>query len=83
MTVTIELTDAQAAAITQRAEREGTTLEGWIQSLIASCVPPNTAAHLPYEEWLPKFEEWIASLPKTPVLSDEAMSRESIYPDRS
>lgn len=28
------------------------------------------------------FEEWADSFPDTPPLSDEAISRESIYPDR-
>jgi len=35
------------------------------------------------EEWIAKFHAWIAShAGQTVVLSDEAMSRESIYGDR-
>jgi hypothetical protein len=41
--------------------------------------PPRTK-----EEWLAEFHEWIDSHSwQTVVLSDEAMSRDSIYPDRS
>lgn len=36
----------------------------------------------PHEWARQQFDEWVDSHdPKTPVLSDEAMSRESIYPD--
>jgi hypothetical protein len=36
------------------------------------------------EEWIAKFHAWITShAGQTVVLSDEAMSRESIYADRS
>lgn len=40
-----------------------------------------TATH---EEWSAEFHQWIDSHKSEdiPVLSDEAMSRESIYPDR-
>jgi hypothetical protein len=36
------------------------------------------------KEWAREFRAWANSHnPNTPVLSDEAMSRESIYPDRA
>jgi hypothetical protein len=36
------------------------------------------------QEWARQFDAWVDSHdPNTPVLSDEAMSRESIYPDRT
>ena len=35
------------------------------------------------QEWIRQFDDWVDSHdPNTPVLSDEAMSRESIYPDQ-
>jgi hypothetical protein len=35
------------------------------------------------KEWGRQFDAWVNSHdPRTPVLSDDAMSRESIYPDR-
>jgi hypothetical protein len=35
------------------------------------------------QEWARQFDAWVDGHdPNTPVLSDEAMSRESIYPDR-
>jgi hypothetical protein len=35
------------------------------------------------EEWVRQFDTWVDSHDRTtPLLSDEAVSRESIYPDR-
>ena len=48
-----------------------------------------TVAHLQKtdpEEWARRWQEyqaWVKTLPETPPLSDEAISRESIYPDRT
>jgi hypothetical protein len=48
-------------------------------------VQPVSIAHLQRtdpEEWVRQFDAWVDShSPGTPVLSDEAMSRESIYPN--
>ncbi|MGI6456454.1 MAG: antitoxin family protein [bacterium] len=50
-------------------------------------VTPVSVAHLQQDnpaEWLRHFNDFVSSLPPNmPVLSDEAMKRESIYPDRS
>jgi hypothetical protein len=47
--------------------------------------PAGSIAHLQRtnpKEWARQFREWCDSHdPNLPVLSDEAMSRESIYPD--
>jgi hypothetical protein len=47
---------------------------------------PASIAHLQKadpKEWARHFDAWLNSHdPNTPVLSDDAMSRESIYPDR-
>jgi hypothetical protein len=49
-------------------------------------VQPASIAHLQKtdpEEWARRFRAWADSHdPNTPILSDEAMSRESIYPDQ-
>jgi hypothetical protein len=38
---------------------------------------------LPYEEWSVRFHAWVnRDRPEAPPLSDEAISRESIYADR-
>ena len=81
MTV-IELPDDQAAALKAQAQVHGLTVEQWLGQ------PPQPAsiAHLQRtdpEEWARQFDAWAESHdPNLPVLSDEAMSRDSIYPDR-
>jgi hypothetical protein len=43
----------------------------------------DASSSLPADEWMRKFRAWAHSLPTTtPLLSDEAISRESIYGDR-
>ena len=50
------------------------------QRLAAKTTRPSRLSH---EEWSKAFHAWIDSHPTdTPLLSDEAISRESIYADR-
>jgi len=86
MNVTIELSDEKAAAFKRQAEAEGLTVERWLEQIAEQHVQPVSIAHLQKtnpKEWARQFDAWVDSHdPNTPVLSDEAMSRESIYPDR-
>ena len=89
MTV-IELPDEQVAALKAKAAAAGLTLEAWLKQLAAPEMtgekPDQTSiVHLQKsnpEEWARRFRAWADSHdPALPVLSDTAMSRESIYPD--
>ena len=86
MTITIDLSEEQAEAFKAQAAAQGLSVEDWLQKLAAQHVPPDSIAHLQRtdpEEWARQFQDWAESHdPNTPVLSDEAMSRDSIYPDR-
>ena len=86
MNVTIELSDAQAATLKAHAEAQGLTVERWFQKIAENHVPPLSIAHLQStnpKEWARRFHEWAESHDRTtPLLSDEAISRGSIYPDR-
>ena len=86
MNVTIELSDEKAAALKAQAEAQGLTVERWLEQIADQHVQPVSIAHLQRtnpKEWARQFDAWVNSHdPNTPVLSDEAMSRESIYPDR-
>jgi hypothetical protein len=85
-TVRIDLPEQQIAALTAKAASQGLTLEGWFQKVAAEEVSPVSVAHLQKtdpQEWARHFDAWVDSHDSsTPVLSDEAMSRDSIYPDR-
>lgn len=87
MTVTIELSDEKAAAVKAQAAALGLTVEEWLRQLAEQSAVYPSIVHLQKtdpEEWARQFHEWVDSHdPNTPVLSDEAMSRESIYPDRA
>ena len=89
MTV-IELPDEQAAALKAQAAAAGLTLEAWLNKLATSepngqKPEPPSIAHLQRsnpKEWARQFRAWADGHdPALPVLSDAAMSRESIYPD--
>ncbi len=92
MKLTIELSDEKAEALTAQAEARGLSLEKWIAQIAESYVPSTASpsytsyAHLQVtdpKEWARRFEEWADSHRRdTPLLSDEDISRESIYPDR-
>ena len=86
MNVTIELSDEQAAALKAQALAEGLTVEHWLERLASQFAPSASIAHLQKtnpEEWARRFHEWAESHDRTtPLLSEHAISRESIYPDR-
>ena len=85
MTVTLNLSPEKEAAFKAQAQARGLSLEQWMLEVTDQNVPPVFIAHLQKtnpEEWARQFRAWCDSHdPKTPVLSDEAMSRESIYPE--
>jgi len=86
MTLTLELSQEREAALKARAQARGMSLEQWLLDLTELLVPSTSIAHLQKtnpKEWARQFHEWAESHDRTtPLLSDEAISRESIYPDR-
>jgi hypothetical protein len=88
MNLTIELSDEKAAVLRAQAAAHGLTVERWVEQIAEQHaeVRPTSIAHLQRtnpEEWARRFHEWAESHDRTtPLLSDEAMSRVSIYPDR-
>ena len=85
MTVTLNLPPEKEAAFKAQARARGLSLEQWMLDVADQSVEPVSIAHLQKtnpEEWARHFDAWVDSHdPNTPVLSDEDMSRESIYPD--
>jgi hypothetical protein len=85
MTVTLDLPPEKEAAFKAEARARGLSLEQWMLEAADRQVQPVSIAHLQKtnpEEWARQFREWSDSHdPNIPVLSDEAMSRESIYSD--
>ena len=85
MTVTLNLSPEKEAAFKAQAQVRGLSLEQWLLEVADQSVQIPSIAHLQKtdpQEWARYFDAWVDSHdPNTPVLSDEAMSRESIYPD--
>ena len=85
MTVTLNLPPEKEAVFKARARARGLSAEQWMLELAEQSVQSVSIAHLQRtnpQEWARYFDAWVDSHdPDTPVLSDEAMSRESIYPD--
>ena len=86
MNVTIELSKEQAAALKVQAEAQGLTVERWLEQMAAQLAPSASIAHLQEtnpKEWARRFHQWAEGHDRTtPLLRDQAISRESIYPDR-
>lgn len=81
MTVTIQLPpDIEADLVTQ-ARARGLDLTQYVERLLREQVSPSPAALSPADR-AKSWRESVQGLPDTPPLSDEAISRESIYGDR-
>jgi hypothetical protein len=82
MRVTIELPPEIEADLTAQAQAQGLLLSQYLQRLLRQQVPVRAGAALSPSERAALWRESVRGLPHTPPLSDEAISRESIYGDR-
>ncbi len=87
MTVTLELKPEIEERIRAKAAARGLPVEKFIQTVIENDV--GSAGERPFsetatpEEWEKALTDWInIDRPEHPPLSDEAISRESIYRER-
>ena len=74
MTVTIELPPEVEASLVAQAQARGVPLPQYVSDLLRRQV-------LSPEERAAAWRESVKDLPHTPPLLDEAISRESLYPD--
>ena len=84
MTVTIEIPEELAERYEDQALTGGLPFEQWLVKLAAQNLPVRSIVHLQKtnpEEWIRQVRAWAHSNRHLPILSDEAMSRDSIYPD--
>jgi hypothetical protein len=82
MTVTLDLPPHVERAYLAEAQARGLSLEALMREVLLAQRPSYSAAEMPPEEWVREFKAWTRSHSDLPVLSDEAISRESIYRDR-
>jgi hypothetical protein len=77
MTVTIELPPEIEASLMAKAEAQGLPLPEYVKNLLRK-----HSVVLSPEERAAAWVESVKGLPHTPPLSDEAISRETLYSDR-
>jgi hypothetical protein len=82
MALLLELPPEGEAALKAQAEARGLSVEEWLMQLAGQFAQPASVAHLQLtnrEEWMRQFRAWAGGHDRgTPLLSDEAVSRESI-----
>jgi len=85
MTVRLDLPPEKEAVFKAQAQARGLSLEQWMLEIADQHSQTASAAHLQKtnpREWARQFRAWADGHdPKLPVLSDDAMSRESLYLD--
>jgi hypothetical protein len=80
--VPVNLTRAEEAALAARANAEGVSIESLLHEAVLHRIATGqdeSRAPLTAEQWESELVEWLDSMPDLPSLSDEALSRESIY----
>lgn len=82
MTVTIQLPSDIEADLTAQARAHGLDLPQYVEHVLRERVPARTSSALSPAERADAWRESTRGLPRTPPLSDDAISRESIYGDR-
>ena len=79
MTLTLTLTPEKETRLAEQARMAGLSLDEYVQRVLDQTVD-TPAPMLTREERVARFEAWADSHERdTPVLSDEAISREAIY----
>lgn len=82
MSVTVELPPEIEASYAARAAAEGVPLPEYLQHFLEERAPTPAKQPLSPAERADRWRRTAGRLPNTPLLSDEAISRESFYADR-
>jgi hypothetical protein len=80
--IPVPLTAEEEAKLLAQAKAEGVSVDALLRRAVLQIIAaaPNIEGEtLDGEMWEKEFEQWLDSLPTLPPLSDEAISRESIY----
>lgn len=83
MTVKLELKPDIEAGLLAQAQAQGVSLDRYLESVLESAAKaiPDGRNMTPQER-AEAFEQWAISFGENVSLPDEAISRESLYPDR-
>jgi hypothetical protein len=82
----LDLPPEKENSLKTQAQARGLTAEQWFLQLAEQAGPAawdmKTTRDSPDVSWEADFEEWLNGIPEMPPLSDEAISRAILYPDR-
>lgn len=84
MAINIELRPDLEQRLAEQARAQGMTLSSYLESLLGNGpgVGPDAQEARSAEEWSRELGRWAEEFPgQSPLLSDEAISRDSIYDD--
>ena len=82
VTIPVPLTTEEQATLLAQAKAQGVSVDSLLRKAVLHIIasaPDIDSQQLSAEQWEKEFEEWLDSLPNMPTLSNEAISRESIY----
>lgn len=79
VTVSLELKPDVEAGLAALARAKGLPLDLYLRSLLEQYAARASGAEATPQQKAAAFEQWVESFPETPVLSEEAMSRDAIY----
>jgi hypothetical protein len=82
LTLTIHIPSEIEAGLLSQARAQGLEVPQYVELLLRDQVQLRVKTALSPAEREREWRESIKSLPQTPLLSDEAISRDSIYNDR-
>jgi hypothetical protein len=82
MTLTLDLSPEMEADLAALAARQGLSLPEYLRHLLEEQVPLRAGTALSPSERAAAWRASVKDLPHTPPLSDEAISRESLYDAR-
>ncbi|MFN0171975.1 MAG: hypothetical protein ACKV22_36680 [Bryobacteraceae bacterium] len=79
MTITLDLPPEIEARFIAEAQATGVPVGEVVKAYLLQRTPPVSTMNLSLEEWDKAWDDLLDSMPDIPTLSDEAISRESIY----
>lgn len=78
--IMLNLPPEKETLLKAQAQAHGLSIEQWFLQLAEEAA--SLTMHGSPDTWEEEFEEWLAGIPETPPLSDDAINRASLYPDR-